>query len=74
MSHMKRLSNIKTKGDGTMVTLLTITAVSAKVAISNFTAGALLGATLYTASRTNKVTKRRKVAQKKDKTARREKK
>ena len=43
-----------------MITLLTAaTAVAAKVAIEAFTGGALLGATLYTASRANKVVRHR---------------
>ena len=39
--------------------LVAVSAVSAKVAIEAFTGGALLGATLYTASRSNRVVRHR---------------
>jgi len=43
-----------------MTLLIAVTAMSAKLAIEAFTSGALLGAILYAASRTNKVVKHRR--------------
>jgi hypothetical protein len=48
------------EGGGRLFTLFGIVAATAaKVALEAFTGGALLGATLYTASRTNKVVRHR---------------
>jgi len=42
-----------------MLTFLAAAAVTAKVAIEAFTGGSMLGATLYVASRSGKVTRHR---------------